>query len=134
MRTALILLLAIVCGGPRVAAAQRPGPSVLRQRPDTLVWLRPSLATKQTQAPDHRWEGAAIGAGVGAVAFGLLGAIACGQSDSDNTNCTGVVVGTALLGVLAGGITGGLIGGSIPKEEPTDSSNQTNSVSRNVAR
>jgi hypothetical protein len=66
----------------------------------------------------------AIGAGVGAVAFGLLGAAVCGQSDSVR-DCTGLVIGTGLLGAFCGGIVGGLIGGSIPKEEPVDSTNQS---------
>jgi hypothetical protein len=63
----------------------------------------------------------AIGAGVGALAFGLLGAALCSQSESDS-GCTGILIGTGLLGAFCGGIAGGLIGGSIPKEEPADSS------------
>jgi hypothetical protein len=74
-------------------------------------------------APDHRWEGMAIGAGVGAVAFGLLAAVVCGQSESTD-NCTGPVLGVGLLGAFCGGITGGLIGGAIPKEEPADSTDE----------
>ena len=104
---------------PGIGYAQRPSPSVLWQRPVLLA--TPSAPTgaatrSLAQAPDHRWEGMAIGAGAGAVAFGLLGAVVCSQSDTNN--CTGIVVGTALLGAFCGGIAGGLIGGSIPKDEP----------------
>jgi hypothetical protein len=128
MRIALGLVLG--CLGlmiPRNGSAQRPGPSVLWQRPVLLVAGSDQTgATTRylTRAPDHRWEGMAIGAGVGAVAFGLLGAVVCGQSESAN-NCTGIVVGTGLLGAFCGGIVGGLIGGSIPKDEPADSTSQS---------
>jgi hypothetical protein len=67
----------------------------------------------------------AIGAGVGAIAFGLLGAVGCGQSDSTD-DCTGIVLGAGLLGAFAGGITGGLIGGAVPKEEAADSTSESN--------
>jgi hypothetical protein len=101
--------------------AQGPGPSLLWQHPSVLATsLDPGAPSYKVRAPDHRWEGVAIGAGVGAIAFGLLGAVACGQSDSDS-NCTGIVLGTGLLGAFCGGIVGGLIGGSIPKAESADS-------------
>jgi hypothetical protein len=108
---------------PRIGFAQEPGPSLLWQRPAVVFPSAPLGNPKADSVPDYRWEGMAVGAGVGAVAFGLLGAAACGTSDSID-NCTGVVLGTALLGVFAGGITGGLIGGAIPRGEATDSSNQ----------
>jgi hypothetical protein len=120
------IVVALVLGSlsllfPPSGSAQSPGPSVLWRRP-TLLISGPGLGatTYAVQAPDHRWEGMAIGAGVGAIAFGLLGAVACGQSDSAD-NCAGIVVGTGLLGAFCGGIAGGLIGGSIPKDEPADS-------------
>jgi hypothetical protein len=81
--------------------------------------------TYSVRAPDHRWEDMAIGAGVGAIGFGLLGAVGCGLSDSAD-NCTGIVVGTGLLGAFCGGIVGGLIGGGIPKDEPADSTSESN--------
>jgi hypothetical protein len=105
---------------PQTASAQRAGPSVLWQRPTPILAGPGKIAAYSARTPDHRWEGVAIGAGVGAIAFGLLGAVACGQSDSTN-DCTGIVIGTGLLGVFCGGIAGGLIGGSIPKDEPSDS-------------
>jgi hypothetical protein len=109
---------------PQYGSAQGPSPSVLWQRP-TLLMASPGTraTTYAVRAPDHRWEGMAIGAGVGAIAFGLLGAVVCGQSDSVD-NCTGIVVGTGLLGAFCGGIVGGLIGGAIPKDEPADSTSR----------
>jgi hypothetical protein len=108
---------------PQTGCAQRPAPSVLWQHPAPIVAGTGTIAYR-ARTPDHRWEGVAIGAGVGAIAFGLLGAVACGQSDSAH-NCTGVVIGTGLLGAFCGGIAGGLIGGSIPKDEPADSTSQS---------
>lgn len=122
MRAALILLAGILpLVNPRVATGQGPAPSVLWQRPalDSQASRLRELSA-DTRAPDHRWEGMAIGASAGALAFGLLAAAVCSQSES--TSCdTGAVVGVGLLGAFAGGITGGLIGGAIPKGEPADS-------------
>src|SRR5919106_4444282 len=126
MRIALILLAGTLNFGiPRLGSAQGPAPSVLWQRPTMLPPAgRTGAVMHAGLAPDHRWEGMAIGAGVGAVAFGLLGAVVCGQSESHD-DCTGIVLGTSLLGAFAGGITGGLIGGAIPKDEPADSTDST---------
>jgi hypothetical protein len=113
-------LVGVLAGGLIPAAsvaepAQSPEPGVLWQRPSSVLSAnRLEVVDRSRTAPDYRWEGMAIGAGVGALAFGFLGAVVCGQSDSAKS-CTGIVVGTALLGVLAGGITGGLVGGAIPK-------------------
>jgi hypothetical protein len=122
MRAALIFLAGILpLASPGVASGQGPAPSVLWQRPtvDSQVSRLRELSV-ESRAPDHRWEGMAIGAGAGALAFGLLAAALCGQSESTDS-CTGMVVGVGLLGAFAGGITGGLIGGAIPKGEPADS-------------
>jgi hypothetical protein len=120
-RIALVLLagsLSLLMS--QVGFAQGPAPSVLWQRPALDFPAARLGEPKADSAPDYRWEGMAIGAGAGALAFGLLGAAACGQSESID-DCTGMVLGIGLLGVFAGGITGGLIGGAIPKEEPADS-------------
>lgn len=109
---------------PQQGAAQGPGPSVLWQRPTLLAAPSTPATNYAGRAPDHRWEGMAIGAGVGAIAFGLLGAAVCGQSDSTD-DCTGIVIGTGLIGAFCGGVTGGLIGGAIPKGEPADSASQS---------
>lgn len=126
MRIALGLVLgSLSVMTSQKGSAQGPGPSVLWQRP-TLPAAGSGIpaTTYAVRAPDHRWEGMAIGAGVGAIAFGLLGAVVCGQSDSVD-DCTGIVVGTGLLGAFCGGIAGGLIGGAIPKGEPADSASES---------
>jgi hypothetical protein len=127
MRIALVLLAGtLLFGIPRIGAAQGPAPSVLWQKPaPVLAATHVPATTHAALAPDHRWEGMAIGAGAGAIAFGLLAAAVCSQSESTD-NCTGIVVGTALLGAFVGGVTGGLIGGAIPKGEPADSTSETN--------
>ena len=128
MRIALLFFAGtLLFGIPRIGAAQAPAPSVLWQKPAPVLTTTRDAATTThaALAPDHRWEGMAIGAGVGALAFGVLGAAVCSQSESTD-NCTGLVVGTALLGAFVGGVTGGLIGGAIPKGEPADSTSETN--------
>jgi uncharacterized protein YcfJ len=78
-----------------------------------------------TRAPDHRYEGLAIGAVLGAVAGGLLGAVACGQSDDPDTNCTALVLGVGLLGGGLGGLTGLLVGAQFPKGPKTAPADST---------
>jgi hypothetical protein len=127
MRIALALIAGTLAFGiPQTGTAQGPAPSVLWQRPAPVPAATPLAATRHAApAPDHRWEGMAIGAGAGALAFGVLAAGICSQSESTD-NCTGIVVGTALLGAFVGGVTGGLIGGSIPKGESADTTSQSN--------
>src|SRR4051794_2041728 len=55
---------------PRAAEAQRPAPSVLWQKPPIKQGTPEGVMVSGGSAPDHRWEGLAIGAGVGALAFG----------------------------------------------------------------
>jgi hypothetical protein len=128
MRIALgLVLVSLNLALPERGAAQGPGPSVLWRRPLVLA-TSPSDAFAAERyagrAPDYRWEGMAVGAGAGAIAFGLLGAVLCSQSESTD-DCTGMVIGTGLLGAFCGGITGGLIGGSIPKGESGDSTSES---------
>lgn len=76
-------------------------------------------ATLPMRAPDHRYEGLAVGFALGAVAGGLLGAVACGQSDNAQESCAGdVVKGGLILGGL-GGLAGLLVGGAIAKTPKT---------------
>jgi hypothetical protein len=75
------------------------------------------------KAPDHRYEGLAIGAGLGALGGALLGLAVCGQSDDPDTNSTACAIGGGLGGAVLGGFVGLLVGGLFPKEEaaPRDS-------------
>jgi hypothetical protein len=67
------------------------------------------------RASDYRYEGLAIGGGIGVVGGVLLGAIACDQSDNSNESCAGdMLKGGLILGGL-GGIAGLVIGGFIDK-------------------
>jgi hypothetical protein len=63
-------------------------------------------------APDYRWEGMAIGAGLLGVVGALLLRSACEKGES----CVGPTLGGFGLGVLVGGISGGFIGATIPKD------------------
>lgn len=123
----LILLAgALNFGAPNVGLAQGPAPSVLWQRPALVFHAgRPATDMDAGKAPDHRWEGMAIGAGVGTAAFGLLGLVACGARQEASGGCTGLVIGLGLGGALAGGVIGGLIGIAFPKGEPADSTTES---------
>jgi hypothetical protein len=125
MRIALALVLAgLSWMVPQGGLAQGPGPSVLWERPSgPVAALAVVPEIEAARAPDHRWEGMAVGAGVGALAFGFLGAVVCGASESKDCNMT-AVLGVGLLGAFCGGIIGGVIGGAIPKEEPADSTDE----------
>lgn len=81
-----------------------------------VVTLRQPLVidTVDAGSKDHRWEGAAIGAVIGALGFGYLGARVC------TDDCGGKVLGTAIGGAVLGGFVGLLLGGAIPKaDEPS---------------
>jgi hypothetical protein len=73
------------------------------------------------RAPDHRYEGMAIGGGIGAVLGVLLGVWACQMSEDPDRNCatSGVVGG--LGGAVLVGFVGMMVGAQFPKgdkEEP----------------
>ena len=68
------------------------------------------------RAPDHRYEGLAIGAAVGGVGGLLLSLALCGQSDEVGKSCTGTVILGTLGGAALGGLAGLLIGGFFPKD------------------
>ncbi|HEX5575362.1 MAG TPA: hypothetical protein VFX42_05765 [Gemmatimonadales bacterium] len=86
---------------------------------DLLIHRRHASA----RAPDHRYEGLAIGAGLGAVGGVLLGLAVCGQSEDPDTSSTGCAIGGGLGGAVLGGFVGLLVGAQFPKEEaaPRDS-------------
>jgi hypothetical protein len=65
-------------------------------------------------APDHRYEGAAIGLVTLGIAGALLGHGFCKYSE-ESRNCTGPAVGMSFLLGGIGALTGALIGGLIPK-------------------
>lgn len=69
-----------------------------------------ALNSSLARAPDHRYEGAAIGAVALGVGFALLVSAADSDSGSDPSP---VLVG--LGGAMLGGLLGLLIGGAIPK-------------------
>jgi hypothetical protein len=67
-------------------------------------------------APDHRYEGMAIGGGLGVVGGLILGSAICGLSEDPDTSGAGCVIAGGLgMGVLAG-FVGMMIGAQFPKE------------------
>lgn len=96
--------------------------------PTRECFRRSELSLYQSQrsakAPDHRYQGLAIGAVAGGVGGVLLGLAVCGQSEDPDTSTTGCTIGAGLGGAMLGGFVGLLIGGLFPKEEaaaPNDS-------------
>jgi hypothetical protein len=77
----------------------------------TPVRLR--LNESRERTPDQRWLGLGIGAGVGAIVFGIIGHRTCDEDGS----CIGPTLGIGLLGAVVDGVTGGLLGSLIPKHE-----------------
>jgi hypothetical protein len=127
-------LLLLVSGVERTVAAQLRSPvepiafGASECRPVIIPaseCFRQAAASPQripnlsARAPDHRYEGLAVGAVLGAIGGGLLGAVACGQSEDPGFNCTGAVLGIGLLGAGLGGLTGLLVGAQFPKEPKT---------------
>jgi hypothetical protein len=116
VKTLLLILVAAPMNAPLIAAQRIPDRGGFASVPQPQLELVPAMSPLlPAPAPDHRWEGMAIGA----LSLGLLGAIAgsqlCHVSDSSNQHCTRTAVELGLLGAFVGGITGGLIGGTIPK-------------------
>ena len=129
-----MLGLAQLLGGPvllgGLAAQDAPALPVAEVQPVTSCsvaivptrecFRRSELASHagfSAKAPDHRYEGMAIGAGLGALGGALLAAALCGQSDDPNQSCTGTIIGAGLGGAVLGGFVGLLIGGQFPKGE-----------------
>lgn len=76
----------------------------------------PDSVVQHTQ-PNQWFRGAVIGAGVGAVVMGALGAAVCGLDDEGHS-CGYYIGRFALLGIPVGGVVGALIGSNVPKHEP----------------
>jgi hypothetical protein len=125
---ALALLLLAGAGQKVEAQARAPTFEQIGAEPACLPAIVPSHecfrhqdsarrgAPFAARAPDHRYEGLAIGAAIGAV-VGVLGGLAvCGQSDDPNTSCAQFAIGGGLGLGLLGGLTGLLIGAQFPKE------------------
>lgn len=68
------------------------------------------------RAPDHRYEGMAIGGGIGLVGGALLGLGFCGLSEANTSSTQCAIVGGLGMGILAG-FVGMMIGAQFPKEE-----------------
>jgi hypothetical protein len=126
------LALLLLAGAAGTAQAQRRPPEIEHAavlfiaQPCPAVIL-PSSHCFQNQdsaglewlgarAPDHRYEGLAIGAGLGALLGVLGGLVACEQTEDTNASCTRYAI-VGGLGIAAlGGLTGLLIGAQFPKE------------------
>jgi hypothetical protein len=93
-----------------------------------------AASTFASRAPDHRYEGMAIGGGIGAVLGVLVGIWACQMSEDPDANCAtrGVVGG--LGGAVLVGFVGMMIGAQFPKgdQEPAPADSLTSRVSSRV--
>lgn len=119
------LVLASVIFLARPAAAQQPSVAEAfrgeLRRAAAMSVSRPAGASWQEErrvdiaigrAEDHRWEGAAIGAVLGAVGLTIVGLQVCEE------DCGVAAVRAIVLGGALGGFVGLLVGGAIPKERP----------------
>ena len=112
-----VAVLALTAFPNSRATAQAPRSSVLfaasarSTTPDAAnsPQIAPAFGIARGGAPDHRWEGAAIGALVAGTAMTFMYVRAC-ESDCVKGG-TIIFVGSAALGAIAGA----LIGGAIPK-------------------
>lgn len=109
------LLLGLGSNTARAQANLAPTPVQLRTAAQFRVLAAPEArATNEiptARAPDHRWEGLAIGAGV----VGLVGALLLRGTCEANGSCMGPTLGGLAMGALVGGVVGGLVGSTIPK-------------------
>ncbi len=105
-------------------SALSPGPSfaalgwqasVITPNSEAAFLPHTRQALKSSTA-DHRWTGLALGAGIGAVVFGLIGHSTC----EDGGACVGPTIGIGLLGAVGGGVIGGLLGTAIPKHAASE--------------
>ena len=119
-------LLLFIASVTRPAAGQM-GVSVSRPlcapaiTPSSACFRESESRTRETglaaRAPDHRYEGMAIGGGLGLVGGVLLGAAICGQSEDPDSSGAGCIIAGGLgMGVLTG-FLGMMVGAQFPKEQ-----------------
>jgi len=111
MSRVIVLFLLALTAPP--LEAQRLAPELPRVAEPSFRAERLDLPVHRTaRAPDYRYEGMGIGAGVGLV-VGILGGFAiCHQSDA---SCSTLVPLTGLAGAAILGFTGLMIGGAFDK-------------------
>jgi hypothetical protein len=123
----LLLPFVMMLAAPSLGA-QRRTPALPEFRPTALQSSRGAVPAGTPAlfppAPDHRWEGFGIGAGItGILGAGLVYAF-CTDSDSgSHGSCVFPVLEGAVGGAVIGGVIGGFIGATIPKA-PADSTAQ----------
>ena len=122
------LCVALVLVGVRPVAAQAPGPigPTFAAASFTAELAPPAperdlsaLNTELRRAtrPNHWLAGGLIGAALLGAGGLALAAGLCNE-DSGTDNCTGPIIGSALVGAGLGFTIGALIGGQIPKDAP----------------
>jgi hypothetical protein len=124
MGRCLLVLLLVTAVRPLEAqrlTAELPRLSEVSFRADRLD-LEKHRAWK---APDYRYEGLAMGAGVGLVVGILAGSAICSQSD---VSCTTLIPLTALSGVGFFGFIGLMVGGGFDKPRAEDPPTPTDSL------
>jgi MFS family permease len=130
-KTSAGLLFALCLAGDAAAAQDRapePGcavaivlPAACYRRFDNDV----RAVAVADRVPDHRYEGLAIGGGIGLVGGFILGGAICRHTEGPDESCTWPAVRGGLGAGAVLGLLGLLIGGQFPKGEeervPADS-------------
>jgi hypothetical protein len=97
-----------------LAPMPRWSPAADHESSPSLLELNQGL---RREAKRTQWvRGGLIGAGVGAVAVGVLAAVACSAGESDDS-CTGDALIGAGLGAGLGFLVGALVGGAFSSSE-----------------
>jgi hypothetical protein len=123
-------LLVFAALAPSAAAQARPAEPFYQLRyqpqlspPHQCVSIFPARACSGARAPDHRYEGMAVGGVIGAGLGVLVGLWACEQAGDPDDSCAEAAVGGGLGGAALLGFLGMMIGAQFPKETraPSDS-------------
>jgi hypothetical protein len=111
----LLLALSVVML-PQPSQGQRIAPSSAFAlfRPAPTPPSASPVSFMDSSAPDHRWEGFAIGALVGGMTIAVLANAICNDPDGSG-GCFVPTVGGMLVGGTAGGVAGLMVGVLIPK-------------------